>query len=201
MDRVVLIPVKRFDRAKTRLSSALSPDERRVLSERFLIRTLDLAKRVAGVDQVVIVTSDPRAIAIAEDQHVAVVEERVADLNQALRLGRDGLLAARPRLDLMVLPTDLPLATPEALDSMFARSADVGIAPDEKRSGTNVLRLRGRAASEFQFRFGPNSFDIHCRQAVERGLSLDVFADPGLAFDIDTAEQYAFWMRRRGCAS
>jgi Uncharacterized conserved protein len=40
----------------------------------------------------------------------------------------------------------------------------------------------------FEFRYGPGSFDAHCAEAQQRGLSLRVVQRPDLALDLDTLD-------------
>jgi 2-phospho-L-lactate guanylyltransferase len=107
------------------------------------------------------------------------------------------LLADMPHLsNVLVLPIDLPDATPDALAAMLASPADVTIAPDRDRQGTNALRLRGRAVPEFPFSFGPGSFARHGAAAASMNLTRQVIADPRLAFDVDQVAHYEEWSAR-----
>jgi 2-phospho-L-lactate guanylyltransferase len=188
MNLVVLIPCKNLDRGKSRLAACLSPRSRRALCEFFLSRTLDVATRVVPPGRVRVVTSDPRAAAIAADFGAGVIPDGGADLNGALDHGRARALAERGDVACLILPIDLPLATPAGL-ARVARLSDA-IVPDARADGTNVLRLAPAAFRAFRFGFGPASFAAHCATARRLGADIQIFKDPLLGFDVDTPAQY-----------
>jgi 2-phospho-L-lactate/phosphoenolpyruvate guanylyltransferase len=189
---VVLIPCKNLDGGKSRLAACLSPRSRRALCEFFLCRTLDVSTQAFPRAHVFVVTSDARVAAIGTDYGVATVPDDGADLNGALARGRAHALAVAGDCAGLILPIDLPLATPAAL----ARVADAphAIVPDESGDGTNVLRLRPAAFRAFSFTFGPHSFAAHRAQAREMGADLQIVKDPLLTFDVDTPAQYLRWV-------
>lgn len=193
----ILIPCKDLDRGKSRLAPQLDPAARRALCESFLARTLALATTIASATAVHLVTGDPAAVAIAAHHGVRSLPDDGADLNAALAQARVRLLAelSHPS-DVLILPIDLPDATPDALADLLASSATVAIAPDRERQGTNVLRLRATALADFPFAFGAGSFARHCAAAESMKLTLQVVADPRLAFDIDQPSHYDDWLRR-----
>lgn len=65
---------------------------------------------------------------------------------------------------------------------------NVVIVPDRRRDGTNVLRLDQIALEHWRFEYGPASFEKHLRQALSRGLRVDIHLDDGLALDVDVPE-------------
>lgn len=65
---------------------------------------------------------------------------------------------------------------------------NVVIVPDRRRDGTNVLRLDQEALETWTFEYGPGSFEKHLRQALSRGLRVDIHLDDGLALDVDVPE-------------
>ena len=68
------------------------------------------------------------------------------------------------------------------------RDGGVVLAPDRESSGTNAL---GVAASQrFRFSFGPDSFAKHLAEARRRRMRVLVLHSAGLAFDVDTPEDY-----------
>ena len=192
MNLVVLIPCKNLDRGKSRLAACLSPRSRRALCEFFLCRTLDVATRALAPERVRVVTSDPRVAAIAAEYRAVAIPDGDAGLNGALARGRAQALAEAGDCAGLILPIDLPLATPAAL----AGVADVphAIVPDESGAGTNLLRLAPAAFRGFRFAFGAHSFAAHEANAREMGLDVRIVKDPLLMFDVDTPEQYRRWM-------
>ena len=192
----VLIPCKNLDRGKSRLAACLSPRSRRALCEFFLCRTLDVAGRAFAPGDIHVVTADPRVAAIAAEYGAGVIADGDADLNGALALGRAAILAEVGDCAGLILPIDLPLATPAALGRIAA--VPHAIVPDEGGEGTNVLRLGAPAFRTFRFAFGRESFAAHCAQAQTMGADLRVVNDPLLMFDVDTPEQYRRWVESDG---
>jgi 2-phospho-L-lactate/phosphoenolpyruvate guanylyltransferase len=194
---VILIPCKDLDRGKSRLAGCLTPRSRRALCEFFLCRTLDVATQAVTPRQVRVVTSDPRVETIARDYGVAVIPDRGGGLNAALENGRRHVLAQGGGKSGghagLVLPIDLPLATPAALGTVLSAPHEVVIVPDEAKTGTNVLRLGARVFSQFRFSFGARSYAAHCAEARAVGFEAVTVEAPNLAFDVDRPVQYRRW--------
>jgi 2-phospho-L-lactate guanylyltransferase len=190
---VILIPCKHLDRGKSRLAGCLTPRSRRALCEFFLCRTLDVATQTVSPAQVRVVTSDPRVDAIARDYGVAVIPDRGGGLNAALENGRRQLLAEGGGHAGLVLPIDLPLATPVELSKVVSAPQEVVVVPDEERAGTNVLRVGPNAFRRFRFSFGMRSYAAHCGEARAMGFEAVTIEAPNLAFDVDRPEQYRRW--------
>jgi 2-phospho-L-lactate guanylyltransferase len=194
MNLIVLIPCKDLDRGKSRLAGCLAPRARRALCEFFLCRTLDVATKTVKPESVRVVTGDPRVAAVAAEYGVAAIADGEGDLNSALGRGRAHILAEQGDCAVLILPIDLPLATPAALLRVAdARGAAV-IVPDEAVNGTNVLRLGPTALRRFRFAFGPQSYRRHCARARALGLAPRSLRDPLLMFDIDSPDQYRRWL-------
>jgi 2-phospho-L-lactate guanylyltransferase len=190
---VILIPCKNLDRGKSRLAGCLTPRSRRALCEFFLCRTLDVATQTVPSAQVRVVTSDPRVETIARDHGIAVIPDPGGGLNVALERGRRHVLAEGGGQAGLVLPIDLPLATPAELGKVMSAPEEVIIVPDEARAGTNVLRLGPIAFRRFRFSFGVRSYAAHCAQARAIDFEAATIEAPNLAFDVDGAEQYRRW--------
>lgn len=194
----ILIPCKSLRQSKSRLSAVLSPSDRRELCRHLLERTLQIGLTLAPARQVKIITPDQEVCAIAEKLGVGAIDDGGADLNQALRRGRDAVLRdADAQVSALILPIDLACATAAAIERLTA-SADVAIAPDQHRQGTNLLYLAGRAVGAFAFAFGPDSYSRHRRMAEKQGFRVDTVEDPLLAFDIDRPEDWRRWQDHDG---
>jgi 2-phospho-L-lactate guanylyltransferase len=193
MNLVVLIPCKNLDRGKSRLASCLSARSRRALCEFFLCRSLDVATAAMGPESVRVITGDPRVAAIAAEYRVAAIPDAEADLNGALACGRTHVLAEGGERAGLILPIDLPLATPAALAQVAAMPEDAVIVPDENADGTNILRLAPAAFRQFRFAYGPRSHAAHNAHAREIGIPMRSLRDPLLMFDVDTPAQYRRW--------
>lgn len=189
----ILIPAKPSWLAKRRLAPLLSEADR-VQFTHWLVRTL-LATIDASEIQgnPLLLTSDPALAALAAPySYPTLADPPDTDLNRALEQGRAYAIEAGAS-SLLVLPTDLPYLTPDALRAFVARTA-VGqdplvlLAPDREEIGTNALFLR--PAHAIAFRFGTDSAALHRAEAQKNGIPFMEYRDPVFARDIDTPEHY-----------
>lgn len=188
-----VVPVKRLEDAKKRLSGFLSSLERRRICLAMLFDVLDNLERVRCIDEVCIVTSDEQVEALvhARCENVRTIKEPVhSDLNGALhhatcRLEEHG--ASR----VLILPGDVPLVKAHAIERILSddEAAQMIVVPDKNCRGTNLLVFR----LPFPLKpcFGPDSFSEHRKQALERGISYSVFSAGCLRWDIDCPRDIA----------
>ena len=73
---VAIVPVKNFERAKSRLASLLTVKERIKLSELFLDNTLNTLTKTPVISQAVIVSSDKRAEEIVKKYDAIFLGEK-----------------------------------------------------------------------------------------------------------------------------
>lgn len=190
----ILIPCKALASGKSRLSPMLSAGERAELCAALLERTLDCALDTVPRERCHVVSADPvvaRAAAVRGAQ--GLVEPPEAGLNGALGLARDRVCAGAAEAALLVLPIDLPLASPRALRLLVEAGGDVVVAPDRHGLGTNALYLAAVAAPRFAFRFGPGSLAAHRAVAAAEGLGFRLCEAPDLAFDLDEPQDLRDW--------
>lgn len=143
-----------------------------------------------------VVTADRDVAAMAEDAGIATLAESTAGLNEALAGAIQQLARLRQdfsRRAILVLPTDLPRATPMALRAAIEKVADILLVPDHSEQGTNLLRLGPGIAQDFQFHFGPGSFTLHQAEASRLSITSHILREAGLSHDVDTPEDYASW--------
>jgi 2-phospho-L-lactate/phosphoenolpyruvate guanylyltransferase len=192
MSLCLLLPIKPLVHGKSRLGEGLPDAARRELLERFVHHTLGVASAFPGTANTLVISSCSDATALARAYGIATVREpAVAGLNAALRLGR---AAAREQgaTRILVLPCDLAFLSVEDVRCLAAAAVSaktIGIAPDRRYLGTNALSLP--APIEFEFAFGPNSFEIHKQHARALGFEVETVDRAGLAFDVDTLKDYA----------
>ncbi|MFN3929551.1 MAG: 2-phospho-L-lactate guanylyltransferase [Thermoflexus sp.] len=192
----LLIPVKRLERAKSRLAPRLSRRARMRLAWLLTRRTLRVVARVPEV-RVLVVSADPQVLALARSMGMDVYFDEWEDLNRALTAARR--YAVRHGAEAIgVLPIDLPNLTPEAIRALLqADFPDRGLVlvPDRQGQGTNALLLRPPEALPFQF--GPGSLKAFQDQADARGLPVRLFRHEALIFDLDTEADWAAWRSRK----
>ena len=73
-----IVPVKPLRRGKSRLSGVLSDDQRAALNKKLLIHTLNTITSLPELAQVLVVSRDPEALAIARAQGARTVLEAVS---------------------------------------------------------------------------------------------------------------------------
>lgn len=171
----VLIPVKAFELAKVRLSSALEPDQRAELAEQMATHVVQAQQ---GVPVAVCCDNDGVA-AWAERVGARVIWCPGTDLNGAVQqafgeLGADGFSSVA------IAHGDLPLAA--SLHELLDWSG-VTLVPDRHRSGTNVLVVP--TSVDFHFQYGTNSLALHVAEAVRHRRGMRIVHDERLGWDVD----------------
>ncbi|MGD0574722.1 MAG: 2-phospho-L-lactate guanylyltransferase [Anaerolineales bacterium] len=188
-----LVPVKRLADSKTRLTPTLSARERRELTRRMYLHTLEtLAQAGEKVCATLVVTADEEALALARARGVdTLIETGGGGLNAALRQGTLRV-ADRGGNAVLVLPIDLPGLAGSVLCEALDRLPEgrvVAIAPDHQREGTNALVVSPLGLIDY--RFGPGSFRAHLAAARAEGSEIIIWKGKGFAHDVDVAEDLA----------
>lgn len=177
----VLVPVKAFGEAKLRLSSALSPPERRELARTMATRVV---RSAAGLP-VAVVCDDNEVAGWARSLGALVIWEPGRGLNGAVQEGVRRLADKGVR-SVVVAAGDLPLAT----DLRWIAEFDgITLIPDRRRDGTNVISVPAR--SGFTFSYGPGSFARHLEEAGRTGHPVRVVHSSPLGWDVDLPEDLA----------
>jgi 2-phospho-L-lactate guanylyltransferase len=193
----IVLPMRTVSGGKARLGGALDAEEREELVLGMLLRTLSVLAEWQTCRRIHIVSPDPVVDAATRQSgiEVSVHRQKGEGLNAAIRLG-----VSAARVDgaatLLVLPSDLPYLSVEALDELIM-AADAGmtaaaggplvaIAPSDARSGTNALLLR--PPDVIAPAFGAGSFEAHLRGAEAVGAAVQVVSQAALGFDLDTPD-------------
>ncbi len=184
-----IVPVKPLQRGKSRLAEVLTQEERLDLNRRLLAHTMDTLTAIPDIEHVLVISRDQAALALAREYGARTVQEHGApQLNIALTRAT---IVARTYATrgVLILPADLPLITPEDIQTLLARAVDppvVVISPDRRRQGTNALLVC--PAGVIEYAFGPGSFQRHCARARQAGAHLEICELPSLALDMDLPE-------------
>jgi 2-phospho-L-lactate guanylyltransferase len=187
-----IVPVKPLLLGKSRLAGAIAPQARATLNRSLLEHTLRTLRSVKGIDQTLVTSRDPEALAIAREYNArTLLEQSAAHLNGALERATMLARAVQCRA-VLVLPADLPLLGADdvrALLDCLDGDPLVALAPDRHETGTNGLLIAPPGGIEY--RFGPASFQEHSRKTLEAGIRLEVVRRPSLALDLDFPEDLA----------
>jgi 2-phospho-L-lactate guanylyltransferase len=194
MTRVVLL-MKDFDLAKTRLSSVLDPASRRVIATDFALAAL----AAVGPRALVVAGSETPAQVAREMGNQVVVEERAGGQNPAARLGIAAALEGGAEA-VLVLSSDLPLIDAGVVDRLLdwadrlPRPVVVAV-PATGRGGTNALYLAPPGVIDLHF--GDDSLAKFEADAQARGVRFETYESPELALDVDEPSDLAAFRARR----
>ena len=188
-----LVPLRELARGKERLAATLDAAARRALIEAMACDVIE-ALRGAGLPpgRIVLVSEDAEVAALAQRLGVALFRPTPAHddpLNAALAEARAHACRAGAGTVLM-LHADLPCVSAAALQALCAAHAAqteqprVTLVADRAGTGTNCLLLTPPDA--IALGFGADSRARH-RGAAAR-VHYTEFTAPGLAFDVDFAE-------------
>lgn len=181
---VLLVPVKRWDRAKSRLaSSAMTPTEdSRVLAEAFARDAIAAAVAAATVSSVHVVTSQPD---FAPPGAFVLPDEGDGDLNRAIEGAEARLRAAFPGATIASMCADLPCLRAGELDQALADAISrEGRSFVADASGTGTTLLVAGAGHALEPLFGIDS----ARRHLDSGARAIEGAIPSVRLDVDTAD-------------
>jgi 2-phospho-L-lactate guanylyltransferase len=210
MRTAAVLPVKRFDSAKQRLGEAVGAPERRELAAAMVEDVLVALGEVDGLDDLIVVTAEDRAAALARAAGAHVVPDRVeAGQSLAAEVGVE-VAVQRGAERALLVPGDCPALDPGELSTLLAlhqgggtdstgsvvagpagtgSRGSVVIVPDRHGAGTNALLLAPPKALSPSF--GPGSLARHAALASAGGATVRVAQAPSLELDVDTPSDLA----------
>lgn len=184
---ILLIPVKRWDRAKSRLApSGGDVIDRRVLAEAFARDAVAAAIACPRVDAVYVVTDQPGFVPSGT---AVLPDEGEGDLNLAITRAEARVRTAHPDSTVAAMCADLPCLRPDdlelAIDEAVGSATDRAFVADAAGTGTTLLiALPGQALGPL---FGPGSATLHAGS----GATPLSAAAPTLRRDVDTTTDLA----------
>jgi len=102
-----VVPVKELVGAKQRLSSCLSPEERRALATIMLEDVLDAVSAMKQLAGIIVVTVDPVARSLA-GRYARIITEGAREGHTGAVAAAARLLAREDREGMMAIPGDIP---------------------------------------------------------------------------------------------
>ena len=157
---------------KTRLSGVMDQEEREAFARAMLGDVVSVLQE-AGCLPAILCT-------VPFEFHGVPTHVDDRELNEALNA-----YLSQQETPVLIIMSDLPLITPDAVRRLVAGTADVGIVPG-RGGGTNVLYVRKPQAYHVDY-YGA-SFCDHVRIAEDAGLSYEVFDSFFMSTDIDEKE-------------
>lgn len=190
MKTFAIVPVKRFENAKMRLSSMLDIDDRIRLSSLMLDYTLQVLASVPSLTQVVVVSGDNRAEEMAAKHGANFLrEEKDSGVNSAVAVA-DSYCMKEHADATLVIPHDLPLLDPVDIsrvsDLAKNESRCIVICPSLRFDGTNML-LR-KPPSVMGTLYDSDSYNMHVKSAIKLSVPVKLFFSKTVMYDIDTPE-------------
>jgi 2-phospho-L-lactate guanylyltransferase len=186
MSTWVIIPVKPLNRAKSRLATVLTPEQRHQLAESMLRHILEVVSQVPQVIGTLVISRDSKALSIARDYQAKTVQETGApELNAALTRATQ-VVASWGVDSILVLPADLPLVAPEDISGIIQTGRGfpaVVLATDQHQDGTNALFMRPPGV--IPYAYGPGSYERHLKLAQDANIPAKTYFSERLALDID----------------
>jgi len=191
-----IVPVKEFDGAKQRLSSLLSPAQRRALIEVMVGEVLAAVAGARHLAGLMVVTLDPSTTALAHRLGARVVTDGAREGHTGSVTAGLRLLAREGRGGMITLPGDIPAATSTEIDAVLAAhlaAPAFTISPAHDDLGSNAVVCSPPDA--VPLRFGENSYFPHLDAARRAGIEPTVIRQPGIAMDIDHPVDLAAFLR------
>lgn len=184
---LAIVPLRGPGAGKTRLAPTeedgpgLEPSERAMLTSAMLSDVL-AAVRASSITTAVVAAADATASALATALGVGVVRDPPrADLNGAIHAA----VGRVPAETVVVVTADLPCLTPDDLDELVSRDAQVVVGPTADGGTSALLR---RPPTVVPTAYGPGSATRHLDIARSAGVTSAVVDRPGFRTDVDTWE-------------
>ncbi|MFN8163843.1 MAG: 2-phospho-L-lactate guanylyltransferase [Solirubrobacterales bacterium] len=186
MNATAILPIKRFDAAKQRLSIGIDDVRRRELAAAMVTDVLEAIEQARTIERTIIVSDEPALEEIAASAGAEVVPDRAGGGHVEAVLAGIARAEAEGAGCVALLAGDCPLLDPRELDRLLTGvpGSYVGIVPDRHGAGTNALVLCPPAA--IVPAFGEGSCARHVALAREASIPFGVEDLPSLALDLDT---------------
>jgi len=181
-----VVPVKPFNRSKSRLAPVLSGKQREALSRQMLEQTLRTLSQVKEINGILVISRDSAALSLARQFKAQTVQESgTPELNEALTRATQVVEATWNATSVLVVSSDIPLLRVEDVKGIIdlADTVDVVLATDRRCDGTNLMLIRPPAL--IPYRYGQGSFQRHADEARRVGIEPKIYASPTAALDID----------------
>jgi 2-phospho-L-lactate guanylyltransferase len=195
--RYILIPVKDLTRAKQRLASLMTQEERTRLAWAMLENTFAAAAEARNVDRVAVVTLYAPAIELARKYGMELIAE-TEQISESASVDFGSKEAKkRGATAVLRLPIDLPLVTAGDIETILEHDAEepsIVIVPSRDGAGTNAI-LR-RPPDLFPSHFGPGSLARHLAEAAAAKAACRVIELHRVALDIDDPGDVSEFLRR-----
>jgi 2-phospho-L-lactate/phosphoenolpyruvate guanylyltransferase len=193
-----IVPVKQFEKGKSRLASLLDIPDRVKLGVLLLDSTLRTLENATAISNTIVVSSDIRAKTIAKIHGAIFLDEgKDTGVNNAVTLANDYCIQADADATIVV-PQDLPLALSEDIDIICNAAKKwrkcLIICPSARYDGSNALLRRPPKLIESYY--DNNSFDKHINAARRAGAKIKIILSHRMMRDLDTVDDAQYLIQK-----
>ena len=184
----VIIPVKKFNDSKQRLSSICTLEERRDLSRSMLFDICDVLIKSEYFTEIVLVSSEEEITQYESYDGITYLRENeVNGVDNAVELGNKYFIEKGFDAT-VVIPGDIPLIHNKVLDELFNLIKDnqVIITPSRKKNGTNLL-FRS-PPDVIGTSYDNNSYFRHLDMIKAKNLQHWIYLEDSIRLDLDEPE-------------
>lgn len=186
----VVVPVKRFELAKQRLSPAASAKQRASLARNMADTVLSELAASTSHDGVLVVSDEELLRPLAAQLGFDYLDDPGGGLNAAVAAAIARAMCGGCE-DIAIVHADLPLFTAREFDRiamahLAGPKRKMTIVPDRQNDGTTIRFCR--PANSVPPLYGPGSARRHRAFAIERGLAIEEAPSATLSVDCDTPE-------------
>ncbi len=195
MKIAVIIPVKTFSNAKTRLD--LSPQKIEGLCKIMLEEILHTVSISPKIKEIIIVTKEEKAIEIGKKFNaVIIIDEKEESVNSAVALADEYLLENNFHASI-VFPQDIPYIKTQDIDFMLNYKTHPNFAiivPSRRFDGTNALVRM--PVNLMETHYDEDSYKIHMNTAKEYTLNVAMVFVKRIMWDVDNDEDLKFLLEQ-----
>lgn len=198
MKNLVVIPIKRINLSKQRLSTILSREERIRLSLYMLLDVLDVLYRSKNVDTIALLTikKTQNVLFHLPLEDVSIIEDHGASLNDSIKIAAKW--ATKHKFSrMMILPLDIPLIKSYDIETTFIKSESLSqgiVISPSYNNGTNLLILT--PPNVMPTFYGENSYYKHVSYALEHNLDVIEYYNDRISTDLDTPLDVLVFMEK-----
>ncbi len=179
----VLIPVKKLNQIKSRLSKYLNEEFRIRLSFLMIEDILESCSSSKMIEKIYLVSHDE----INEFRKYNNVEVLInkEELNKALDFALE--ISKKQKYEAtLIIPSDIPLIEPIDIENLskLIENNDIVLSPSCD-SGTNVLIIKNNVKIKLEFGEGKSSFLLHLKNALKNNLKVAIYCNERVCLDLD----------------
>ena len=193
MKTSVIIPVKTFQKSKTRLQ--LSEDKTRELCRILLEEVIKTVSESKLIDEIIVVTDEDEISDIIQKYGCRKIQDKEEkSVNDAIGLAEKYLLE-NEFTHSIVLPLDIPFFYPEDLENLlkFSSQNSVLIVPSRHFDGTNALVRTPINSMKPRYDEGSYSFQIESAKNYDVKISIGLIHR--LMLYIDNREDFDYTLK------